>query len=41
MAEDLDVGKMRAIAQEAIGPLRGGITLAGRLSGIRIQIGHV
>jgi len=34
------VEKLRTIAQEAIG-LYEDITLAGRLSGNRIQIGHV
>ena len=36
----LDVGKMRTIAQEAICLMRGQ-NFAGRLSGIRTQIGHV
>ena len=40
--EDPDVGKLRTIAQEAIGLMVGvNVTLAGRLSEIRTQNGHV
>ena len=35
------IDKLRTIAQEAVGFYEGGITLAGRLSGIRTQIDHV
>jgi len=39
--EDFKVDKQRTIAQEAIGIYGGGISLAGRLSGIRTQNGKV
>jgi len=42
LVEDLDVDKMRTITQEAKGPNgEGDNTLAGKLPGIRTQIGHV
>jgi hypothetical protein len=39
--EDLEVDNVRTIFQEAVALYIGGINLAGRLSGIRTQNGHV
>jgi len=42
LVEDLDVDKIRTITQETKGLNgEGDKTLAGKLSGIRTQIGHV
>jgi hypothetical protein len=42
LAEDLDVDKMRTITQETEGLNgEGDKTMAGKLSGIRTQIGHI
>ena len=38
--EGLDGDQMRTIAEDAVGLMRG-LNFAGRLSGIRTQIGHI
>jgi len=40
LVEERDVGKLRTIAQEALRSMRG-LTVAGRVSGIRTENDHV